>query len=186
MTESTVGLAFPEDGLGQSVVKCARRSHVVREGARHPARRLLQRRHREQLRQAMQLVADASVLPEGEFSHIYTSGQHELPDSGLPGNSRWAEKLGCGARRKPQEIVDTRAGYIYDRREQPNPNPVWGFKARPGKAEMFIYPDCKDGRVVADVIRIDKGHTEGLEPKVTEEIIKLMLSAKGGKIQQSR
>ncbi len=39
-------------------------------------------------------------------------------------------------------------------------------------------------RVVADVVRIDKGHTEGLEPKVTEELVKLMLSARGGKIQQ--
>ena len=134
----------------------------------------------------MGLVADASVLPDGEFSHIYTSGQHELPATGLPDNSRWAQKLNCGARRKPQEIVDTKAGYIYDGREQPNPNPVWGFKARPGKAEVFVYPDCKDGRVVADIIRVDKGHTEGLEPKVTEEIIKLMLSAKGGKIQQAR
>jgi hypothetical protein len=38
--------------------------------------------------------------------------------------------------------------------------------------------------VVADVVRIDKGHTEGLEPKVTEELVKLMLSARGGKIQQ--
>lgn len=131
----------------------------------------------------MRLVADASVLPSGEFSHIYTSGQHELPGTGLPDNSRWAEKLKCGPRRKPREIVDTRAGYIYDGREQANPNPVWGLKARPGKAEIFVYPDCKDGRVVADVIRIDKGHTEGLEPRVTEEIIKLMLSAKGGKIQ---
>ncbi len=134
----------------------------------------------------MRLVADASVLPSGEFSHIYASGQHELPTTGLPDNSRWAEKLKCGARRKPQEIVDTKAGYLYDGREQPNPNPVWGSKARPGKAEVFVYPDCKDGRVVADIIRVDKGHTEGLEPKVTEEIIKLMLSAKGGKLQQSR
>jgi poly(3-hydroxybutyrate) depolymerase len=30
----------------------------------------------------------------------------------------------------------------------------------------------------------DKGHTEGLEPKITEELVKLMLSARGGKIQQ--
>jgi len=37
---------------------------------------------------------------------------------------------------------------------------------------------------VADVIRMGKGHTEGLEPKVTEELVELMLSAKGGKIQQ--
>ena len=51
---------------------------------------------------------------------------------------------------------------------------------------MGAFPDCKDGRVVADVVRLEKGHTEGLEPKVTEELIKLMLSAKGGKMQQAR
>jgi hypothetical protein len=94
--------------------------------------------------------------------------------------------LKCGARRKPQEIVDTKAGYVYDTREQPNPNPIWGFKARPGKAEVFVYPGCENSLVVADIIRFDKGHTEGLEPKITEEIVKLMLSAKGGKIQRAR
>jgi hypothetical protein len=31
---------------------------------------------------------------------------------------------------------------------------------------------------VADVVRESKGHTEGLEPSVTEQLIKLMLSAK--------
>jgi len=35
------------------------------------------------------------------------------------------------------------------------------------------YPGAKDGRVIADVVRLDKGHTEGLEPKVTEALIKL-------------
>ena len=132
------------------------------------------------------LVADASVLPGGVFSHIYSSGEHELPATGLPDNSRWAEKLKCGARVRRPDVVDGRAGYVYDTREQPNANPVWGFKARPGKAEVFVYPDCKDGRVVADIIRLDKGHTEGLEPGITEAIVKLMLSAKGGKIQQAR
>ena len=38
---------------------------------------------------------------------------------------------------------------------------------------------------MADVVRLDKGHTEGLEPNVTEELVRLMLSAKGGKLQQS-
>jgi hypothetical protein len=47
------------------------------------------------------------------------------------------------------------------------------------------YPNCKDDRVVADVIRLDKGHTEGLEPKITEELLKLMLSAKSGKIRSA-
>jgi hypothetical protein len=49
---------------------------------------------------------------------------------------------------------------------------------------VFSYPGCRDGKVVADVVRIDKGHTEGLEPRVTEELVKLMVSARGGKLQQ--
>jgi hypothetical protein len=36
--------------------------------------------------------------------------------------------------------------------------------------------------VVADVVRIDKGHTEGLEPLVTQKILDMMMSAKGGKL----
>ena len=89
-------------------------------------------------------------------------------------------------RARPKEIVDTKAGYIYDRSRQNPPNPVVGFAASdPGKAQVLAYPGCKDGRIVADVVRIDKGHTEGLEPNVTEELVKLMLSAKGGKLQQS-
>ena len=38
------------------------------------------------------------------------------------------------------------------------------------------------GRVVADVVRMDKGHTEGLEPKVTEELVKMIVAAPGGKV----
>jgi hypothetical protein len=48
---------------------------------------------------------------------------------------------------------------------------------------VYIYPKCKDGRVVADVVRLEKGHTEGLEPKVTEALVKLMVSAKGGRLR---
>ena len=51
---------------------------------------------------------------------------------------------------------------------------------------MYVYPACQDGLVVADVIRRDKGHTEGLEPNVTESLIKLMVSAKGGKLQRQK
>jgi hypothetical protein len=47
---------------------------------------------------------------------------------------------------------------------------------------VFVYPDCREGRVVADVVRVDKGHTEGLEPAVSEEIVKLMVSSTGGRI----
>lgn len=37
--------------------------------------------------------------------------------------------------------------------------------------------------MIADVVRLGKGHPEGLEPRVTEELIKLMVSASGGKFR---
>ena len=126
----------------------------------------------------MRLVADASILPDYAFSHIYETGEHELTAAGLPGHSRWAAKLGCRAQAPPREVVDVKAGYVQDTRPQPNPNKVWGGKARPGTARIYAYPGCHGGKVVADVVRLDKGHTEGLEPKVTEEIVKLMMAAR--------
>jgi pimeloyl-ACP methyl ester carboxylesterase len=123
--------------------------------------------------------------PSADFSFIYETGRREMDEKGLPDSSAWAAKYNCGARRAPAEVVDTTAGYVYDSTRQNPPNPAWGLPPAPGKAQVTVYPDCKDGRVVADVVRIDKGHTEGLEPKITEELIKLMLSAKGGKLQRA-
>ena len=40
----------------------------------------------------------------------------------------------------------------------------------------FQYRDRKIGRIVADVVRIGKGYTEGLEPAITERLVQLMLS----------
>ncbi|HEV2688515.1 MAG TPA: alpha/beta hydrolase [Bryobacteraceae bacterium] len=121
-------------------------------------------------------------LPSGEFSFIFETGQREMDDKGIPETSAWAAKFKCGPRHKGDEIVDTRAGYVYDGTRQNPPNPSWGLLPAPGKAQVYVYPDCQDGRVVADVVRIDKGHTEGLEPHVTEELVKLMVSAKGSKL----
>lgn len=132
------------------------------------------------------MAAALRELPATDFSHIYATGQREIDDKGVPETSEWARKFSCGPRRKPEDIVDTKAGYVYDSTRQNPPNPAWGLPPSPGKAQVYVYSDCKDGRVVADVVRLEKGHTEGLEPKVTEELVKLMLSAKGGKLQQSR
>ncbi|HSE36321.1 MAG TPA: alpha/beta hydrolase [Blastocatellia bacterium] len=122
--------------------------------------------------------------PTSDFSHIYTTGQREIDDKGVPEASLWATKYSCGPKQKGPEIVDTKAGYVYDGTRLNQLRPGWGLLPGPGKAQVYTYPDCRDGRVVADVVRIDKGHTEGLEPKVTEELVKLMVSAKGGKLQQ--
>ena len=131
-------------------------------------------------------VAALREPPPGEFSFIYETGQREMDDQGIPETSDWAARCKCGPRRKAEEIVDLKAGYVYDTTRQNPPNPSWGLPAAPGKAQVYLYPDCQDGMVVADVVRIDKGHTEGLEPKVTEELVKLMVSAKGGKMQGAR
>jgi hypothetical protein len=48
---------------------------------------------------------------------------------------------------------------------------------------VFLYPGCRGGRTVADVVRLDKGHTEGLEPQVTQKLIQLMLAAPGGQLR---
>lgn len=130
-------------------------------------------------------MAALRELPASDFSFIYSTGQREVDEKGVPETSEWAKKYSCSPRRAPIEIVDTKAGYIYDTSRLNQLRPGWGLLPAPGKAQVYVFPDCKDGRVVADVVRIDKGHTEGLEPKVTEELIKLMLSAKGGKLQQT-
>ncbi len=117
-------------------------------------------------------------VPENEFSFIYETGQNEMDSKGLPETSEWAQKLGCGARVHKPDVVDTKAGYVYDSTRQDPGSDGWGRLPRPGTAEVFEYPNCASGRIVADVVREGKGHTEGLEPKVTEQLIQLMLSAK--------
>jgi hypothetical protein len=124
--------------------------------------------------------------PTSDFSFIYATGQREVDEKGVPESSTWAAKYNCGPRGKALDVADSKAGYVYDSTSQNPPNPAWGLPPAPGKSQIFVFPDCKDGRVVADVVRLEKGHTEGLEPRITEEMVKLMVSAKGGKIQQSR
>jgi hypothetical protein len=134
------------------------------------------------------LAAAAAALreaPSSEFSFIFATGEREMDEKGIPESSSWAAKLGCGARRKVDHVVDAKAGYIYDRSRQNPPNPAWGLLPRPGEADIYSYAGCRGGRVVADVVRHEKGHTEGLEPNVTEALVKLMVSASGGKLQRA-
>jgi len=119
--------------------------------------------------------------PACEFSHIFEVGEHEI--IALPATSAVATKYACGARVRRDDIIDTKAGQVYASGSQNPGTKQWGLLPRPGKAEMFVYPNCSAGHVVADFMRMDKGHTEGLEPRVTEEIVKVLISARGGKIQ---
>lgn len=121
-------------------------------------------------------------LPMADFSFIFTTGRREMGEQGFPAESDWAKKYGCGAKVRRDDIVDTKGGYVFDSSRLNTMNPAWGLVPGPGTAEVYEYPNCKDGRVVFDVARMNKGHTEGLEPNVTEHLVKLMTSAKGGKL----
>ena len=128
--------------------------------------------------------ATALVIPPPpmcDFSHIFETGEHEISE--LPKTSARAQKYECSTEATRREVIDSKAGYVFDGTRQNPGSKAWGLRPRPGKADVFAYRKCKEGRVVADVVRLDKGHTEGLEPRVTEELVKLMLSARGGKIQ---
>jgi pimeloyl-ACP methyl ester carboxylesterase len=119
--------------------------------------------------------------PNCDFSHIFAIGEHEI--SSLPTTSTRAQMYRCDERLQRTDIVDVEPGYVHDGGHQNPATPEWGRLPRPGNAEVFVYLNCDDGGVVADVVRMDKGHTEGLEPHVTSELVRLMVSAKGGKVR---
>lgn len=119
------------------------------------------------------------AFPDCDFSFIFAVGEHEI--ASLPETSPWAEKYDADAREQMPDVIDTEPGHIFDTLSDGHSTKEWGLRPGPGTAQVFVYPNARDGRIIADIVRLDKGHTEGLEPKITEEIIKLMLMEPGGK-----
>lgn len=119
-----------------------------------------------------------------DLSFIYATGEHEI--ASLPQTSPWAERYGAKARVRLPDVIDGQPGKIHDSRWDDNPTLSWGRKPAPGTAQIYVFPDAEGGRVIADVVRLDKGHTEGLEPNITEELIKMIVSAPGGKLRSIR
>jgi hypothetical protein len=120
--------------------------------------------------------AAGATLHDGDFSFIFATGEHEIV--ALPDTSPWAERYGAGPRVRLDDVVDTEPGRIHDTLREGRSNQAWGLLPRPGRAEVWCYPGARDGRVIADVVRIDKGHTEGLEPNITRFLIELLQSAR--------
>jgi hypothetical protein len=140
-----------------------------------PPRHRLTDAQRQQLRPAP---------PRTDLSFIFAVGQHEIV--ALPERSPWAERYGAAARIRLPDIVDTEPGQAWDKIREGYSSRAWGLLPRPGTAEVYVYPQARNGRVIADVVRLDKGHTEGLEPEVTQELITMMVTAPGGKIRALR
>lgn len=125
--------------------------------------------------------ADPSGPPGGDcdYSFIFANGEYES----IPGEeSPLADKYQCDARVQLSDVLDPKAGYVWDATRQDPGSDGWGHYPRSGRAEVYQYPNCNDGRIVADVVKLMKGHTEGYEPNVTDIIMKLATTAAGGKI----
>jgi pimeloyl-ACP methyl ester carboxylesterase len=120
-----------------------------------------------------------AVAPPVDISFIFATGENEMV--ALPDASPWAQKYGAGPRERRPDIVDDVAGQIWDTSREGSSTPAWGLKPGPGTAEVYVWPNASGGRVIADVVRKNKGHTEGLEPRVTEALIAMMVAAPGGK-----
>ena len=107
----------------------------------------------------------AAGLPGGacDYSFIFSNGENEtIPAATSP----LADKFHCAARVQDADVIDPKAGYVWDWSRQDPGTDGWGHYPKSGRAEIFRFPGCADGRVVADVIRMQKGHTEGYEPNV--------------------
>lgn len=124
----------------------------------------------------------AAAGPAGgdcDYSFIFENGEYEtIPAATSP----LADKFGCGPRVQQADVIDPKQGYVWDSTRQDPGTDGWGHYPKSGRAQVYVFPNCRDGRVVADVVRLQKGHTEGLEPNVTDKLIELAVSAKGGKI----
>jgi hypothetical protein len=114
-----------------------------------------------------------------DYSFIFSNGEYEsIPADTSP----LADKFACGKRVQLPEVIDRKPGYVWDSSRQDPGTDGWGHYPKSGRALVYQFPNCKDGRVVADVVKMQKGHTEGYEPNITDKIIELAVSAKGGKI----
>jgi len=114
-----------------------------------------------------------------DYSFIFSTGEYEtIPAATSP----LADKYGCSARVQLPDVLDPKPGYVFDPTRQDPGTDGWGHYPKSGRALVYQFPGCKDGRVVADVVKLQKGHTEGYEPNVTDQLIALAVSARGGKI----
>lgn len=117
-------------------------------------------------------------IPDCDFSFIYATGQYELGGP-ISEESPVADRYNCGIREPQPWVHDSQGGYVYDSSRQDPGTDAWGRLPGPGTAGIWKYADCDDGRLVADVVRYDKGHTEGLEPNITEAIVQMMVEIPG-------
>ena len=131
--------------------------------------------------QLARMRAGLADPPDADLSFIFATGEHEIAE--LPARSAWAERYGAGPRVRQPDVVDTEPGQAWDKIREGHSTRQWGLLPRPGTAQVYTYPGARDGRLIADVVRLDKGHTEGLEPHITGHLVTMMSAAPAGKLR---
>jgi len=131
--------------------------------------------------QLARLRAGLADPPDADLSFIFATGEHEIAE--LPAESAWAQRYGAAPRVRQPDVVDTEGGQVWDKSREGHSSPQWGLLPGPGTAQVYVYPGARDGWLIADVVRLGKGHTEGLEPHITEKLVTMMVAAPGGKLQ---
>ena len=80
-----------------------------------------------------------------------------------------ARSIDARRRERRADVVDEREGYVTGACARPRRQ--LGLRPAAWHRGGVRVSDARGGRMVADVVRIDKGHTEGLEPEVTEALV---------------
>jgi len=127
----------------------------------------------------LQLRPGLAAMPATDISFVFVAGELEITE--IPLTSPLAERYGAKRRRYVGEIVDEQAGHAPPPGFENDANPVWSYDGAPGCAQVYDFPETAGGRLVADIVRVSKGHLQSVEPRLTEEIVAMIVDAPGGR-----
>ena len=76
--------------------------------------------------------------PDADLSFIYTTGEREVDEKGVPETSDWATKYGCGARVEAAGDRRRQGGLRLRQQRLNLMRPGWGLLPAPGKAKATL------------------------------------------------
>src|SRR6201985_2336124 len=79
-----------------------------------------------------------------DYSFIFSNGEYEsIPADTSP----LADKFGCGKREELAEVLDPKPGYVWEPTRQDPGSDGWGRYPKSGRALVYVFPNCRGGRV---------------------------------------
>ncbi len=124
-----------------------------------------------------------AVAPDCDISFIFATGEHEMV--ALPETSPWAEKYGAGQRVRLADVIDDKPGQIHDTMREGKSTPAWGLLPGRHRAGLRLSERPRRPRHRRRGAH-GQGTHGGLEPKVTEELLRMVVGAPGGKASAAK